>query len=110
MHNSIIRMANVVAKGLRMVLKVVECWATKQTLIEWYEGECRKDTLVMIFVVHAVDGDLYTYVEQLIVHDSPSISKALEAAKSKVGSSVTSGYIIVEDKLIKEIVTQHATM
>lgn len=101
------RIANMIEK----LLLVIKRWTTKRTLIEWYNDECKKDTLVIVFAVHSVDGDLYTYAEQMIAHSSNDITTALKDVKTKVGAScVTTGYEIVEYKLIKELIEQHMTV
>ena len=110
---SIERMANIVAKLLKGMLTIVERWSTKRTLIEWYERECKKDVLVILYVVYKGEsGDIWTYVEQVIIQKSREmqITSELKRVRKLIGCSIESGYVVVEDGLIKEIIKQHMTV
>lgn len=97
-------LANITAK----LLRIVERWTTKKTIIEWYESECKKYSLVIFYVVYkGEDGSIWTYIEQIIIRSSLEISPTLEEIKKKIGFNIDSGYIVVEDKLIKDIINQH---
>ncbi len=108
-RKNIVRISNVIAKLLRDALKIIENWATKISLIEWYEAECKKNSIAVVFAVHSVDGDLYTYTEQIITRNDDAITTALKDVKTKVGSCVTTGYVVIEDGLIKKVIEQHIT-
>ncbi len=102
------RISKIITELLRTALRFIERWSTERTLIEWYENECKKDSLVIFYISHRVDSEIYLYCEQKIIKGSPDILETLQEVRDRAGTSgIDSGYIVVENKLIKQVIEQH---